>query len=160
MKIIFLLSLILSLSSEEYWLSVNAKVTAYTAWDPIDANSGYQDGYTSIGINTQLTNEPNKIYGIAADPRILPYHTEVYVPKYWDMLQNNKVSRPTRVIVDDTGYNMRRSWDNGIIHIDVRFRNRETAINWGVKYTRIYIKFNSIEETNNWIHNRYRSSSR
>jgi len=115
-----------------------AKVTAYTPWDEIDANSGYQDGYTAIMVDTQSGN-PNEMYGIAADPRAIPYGTRVYVPEYWESLQNNKNSIPTRIIVDDTGGAMRQSWDHGELHIDVRYRTKDAARKWGVKHMKIFI---------------------
>lgn len=110
---------------------VEVAVTAYTPFDAIDSRSGFQDGYTSIMVNTQSGN-PNHMYGIAADPRVLPYGTEIYVPGYWEALQRNKVSKPTRMTrVDDTGGAMRRSWRRyGVIHIDLRFRTTRGARNW------------------------------
>jgi 3D (Asp-Asp-Asp) domain-containing protein len=118
---------------------IKAKVTAYTPWDEIDSNSGYQDGYTSTMVDTQST-DPNKIYGIAADPRAIPYGTKVYVPGYWESLQNNKISVPTKMtIVDDTGGKLRQSWNDGILHIDIRYRTNKAAKNWGVKHIEIFI---------------------
>lgn len=118
---------------------VHAKVTAYTPWDVIDSNSGYQDGYTSIMVNTSSTN-PNNIYGIAADPRAIPYGTKVYVPGYWESIRNNKNSIPTKMtVIDDTGGALRRSYDRGIIHIDVRYRTEQAARNWGVKWMKVFV---------------------
>lgn len=117
-----------------------ARVTAYTAYDPIDSHSGYQDGYTSTMVNTQSSN-PEHMYGIAADPRAVPYGTQVYVPGYWESLQRNRTSRPTEMTqVDDTGGALRRSWSReGIIHLDVRYRTRRAALNWGVRWMRVFI---------------------
>lgn len=117
-----------------------ARVTAYTAWDPIDANSGYQDGYTSTMVDT-CSNNPHDVYGIAADPRAIPYGTAIYVPGYWESLQKNKIMVPTRMtIVDDTGGMLRNSWDNEkIVHLDVRYRTRRAALNWGVRWMRVFI---------------------
>ncbi len=112
-----------------------AKVTAYTPWDAIDKNSGYQDGYTSIMKDTRV--EP---YGIAADTRILPYGTKIYVPGYFESLLRNKTNRPNEMtVVDDTGAYMRRSWDRGIIHIDVRYRTSAAAKKWGTRWMYIFV---------------------
>jgi 3D (Asp-Asp-Asp) domain-containing protein len=112
-----------------------AKVTAYTPWDAIDKHSGYQDGYTSTMKDTRKNP-----YGIAADPRVIPYGTKVYVPNYFESLLRNKSSRPTTMtIVDDTGGAMRRSWRNGIIHIDVRYRTSRAAKKWGTRWMYIFI---------------------
>lgn len=124
-------------SSKGRWVYV--KVTAYTPWDAIDSHSGYQDGYTSIMVNTKSVN-PNKIYGIAADPRAIPYGTKVYVPGYWESIKNNKNTVPTEmVIIDDTGGALRRSYDNGVIHIDVRYRTGHAARKWGVKWMKVFV---------------------
>lgn len=110
---------------------IRALVTVYTPWDEIDRNSGYQDGFTATMVNTRSTN-PNHIYGIAADPRVLPYGTRIYVPGYWEALQRNRTSRPTEMMrVDDTGGTMRQNWSrHRIIHIDLRFRTQRGALNW------------------------------
>jgi 3D (Asp-Asp-Asp) domain-containing protein len=128
------------------------KVTGYTPWDAIDSRSGYQDGYTSTMVNTRST-DPNAIYGIAADPRVVPYGTQIYVPGYWESLQNNTRSRPTRMSrVDDTGgkvrrfrphYQMvgdRRVWVE--MHLDVRYRTRRGINRFlphGVHYLQVFI---------------------
>jgi 3D (Asp-Asp-Asp) domain-containing protein len=118
---------------------VYALVTAYTPWDKIDSGSIYQDGFTSTMVNTS-SNDPNDIYGIAADPNAIPYGTKIYVPGYWESLMNNKVSVPTRMTtVDDTGGMMRRSWSKGIIHIDIRYRTTKSALQWGRKWMYIFI---------------------
>jgi len=117
---------------------VRALVTAYTPWDAIDSNSGYQDGYTATMVDTTSGN-PNDMYGVAADPRAIPYGTEIYVPDYWESLQANQNSIPSRIIVDDTGGMMRRNWDRGVLHIDVRYRTTEAAKKWGKRWVTIFI---------------------
>lgn len=124
-----------------------AKVTAYT---PGPESCGpYADGFTSVGVNTRSI-DPNNIYGLAADPRDIPYGTAVFIPEYWEMLQNNFTSVPSRMTeIDDTGGAMRqfrphyRNIRNQRVyiefHIDVRFRQVSTCRRWGVKYLRIFI---------------------
>jgi 3D (Asp-Asp-Asp) domain-containing protein len=96
------------------------------------------------------SSNPSNAYGIAADPRVIPYGTNIYIKEYDDMLQNNKNFVPSNVAsVDDTGGAMRQfkpQWrDVGgetviiEIHLDVRFRLEKTATKWGVKYLQVFI---------------------
>jgi 3D (Asp-Asp-Asp) domain-containing protein len=124
-----------------------ALVTDYT---PGPESCGpYADGFTSIMVNTNSTN-PNNVYGIAANPRVLPYGTSVYVPGYWEMLQRNTNLVPTEMTkIDDTGADMRRfrpHWrtiDGQRVkiefHLDIRVRQVRTALNWGRQYKRVFI---------------------
>lgn len=124
-----------------------AKVTAYTPG--VESCGIYADGFTSIMVNTNSTN-PNNVYGIAANPRVLPYGTSVYVPGYWEMLQGNRNLVPTEMTkIDDTGsamvrfrphwrsVNSQRVWIEA--HLDVRVRQVRTALNWGVKYIQVFV---------------------
>lgn len=125
------------ISPKGYW--VWATVTAY---EPSSVSCGkYADGKTSTGVNVHST-DPQKAYGYAADPRMIPYGTSIYVPQYWEILQKNRNPnfRPSEpLIVDDTGGIMRRSGDKGIIHIDVRFRTIAACKKWGVRRMKIFI---------------------
>lgn len=86
------------------WKPILVTTTAYT-WrdDGDDISIGAGDGKTATmkdAINT---------YGIAADPRTLPYGTTLYVSGYGEFK------------VDDTGGAMRQAWINdNVIHIDLR----------------------------------------
>lgn len=124
-----------------------AKVTAYT--NGPESCGPYADGFTSIMVNTNSTN-PNNVYGIAANPRVIPYGTSVYIEGYWEMLQGNRNLVPTEMTkIDDTGSAMRRfrpHWRtvNGQrvwveAHLDVRVRQVRTALNWGVKYMKVFV---------------------
>ena len=121
---------------------VMAKVTAYCPCAICCGKSKSHSlyGITSIGVNV-LSNNPNDAYGIAADPRVLPYNTKIYVPGYWESLQNNKSFVPNEMIrVDDTGGAMRQSWKNErVIHLDVRYRTHKAAKSWGVKYMKVFV---------------------
>ncbi len=57
-------------------------------------------------------------YGVAADPRAIPYGTVLRIPGYGD------------AVVDDTGSGMRRSWAKGIIHLDLRIPLRRYDGAW------------------------------
>jgi 3D (Asp-Asp-Asp) domain-containing protein len=106
MRSLMLVLLLCSATADEgRW--VWAKLTGYTPWDAIDSHSGFQDGYTATMVNTR-SSHPNHIYGIAANPRHLPYGTQVYVPGYWEALQRNRTSVPREMTrVDDTGSRVR-----------------------------------------------------
>lgn len=68
------------------------------------------------------------VRGIAADKRAIPYHTRVWIPGYG------------ATEVDDTGAAMRNDWrDHHRIHIDLRMRNYEAAMEYGVRYVWIKI---------------------
>lgn len=138
MRLIILLFFISQIFAESNGKWVRALVTAYTPWDVADSDSGYQDGFTSTMVDTRSLN-PNHIYGVAADPRAVPYGTKIYIPEYWESLQSNKNSIPTKIVVDDTGGAMRNSWDNGILHFDVRYRTTKAAKRWGKRWMMVYI---------------------
>jgi 3D (Asp-Asp-Asp) domain-containing protein len=119
-----------------------ARVTAYCPCE-ICCGKEITDpayGITSTQVNV-LSGNPNDAYGIAADPRAVPYGTTIYVPEYWESLQRNRTFIPTDPIqVDDTGGGMRRSWSReGVIHLDVRYRTHSAAQNWGRRWMRVFI---------------------
>mgnify|MGYP005856694729 CR=1 FL=1 len=124
-----------------------AKVTAYTAGP--ESCGPYTDGYTSTMVNTR-SNNPHHVYGIAVNPRVIRYGSSIYVPGYWESLQQNRNLRPIYMTVaDDTGSamrNFRPHWRNVNgervfveTHIDIRYRSVKTCHDWGVKYMRIFI---------------------
>ncbi len=126
-----------------------AKVTAYTPG--VESCGSFADGKTSIGVNTRSIN-PNHIYGIAVDPSEISYGTYIYVPEYWESLQNNTSAIPSDMTkADDTGASMRNfrpywrtvNGERVLIqhHIDIRYRTVRAARNWGVRYMRIFIYF-------------------
>jgi 3D (Asp-Asp-Asp) domain-containing protein len=86
-----------------------AKVTAYCPCSKCCGKDA--DGVTSKGVDANLP-------GIAADPKRVPYGTVLNVPGYGS------------AVVDDTGGAMRRST---VVHLDVRFKTHQEALNWGVK---------------------------
>ncbi len=103
---------------ERVWV----KVTAYCPGSCCCSPSA--DGTTSTGRKTD--QHP---YGIAADPRLLPYGTMIQVPGYMD------VSYPDAWWeVDDTGGAMRQSAELGVVHLDLRFKHHWSAQQWGVRW--------------------------
>ena len=93
-----------------------------TAYCPCSKCCGYATpGRTSTGRSAWKP-------GIAADPRALPYGTEIYVKGYG------------RRRVDDTGGAMRRSWRRkGVLHLDIRMTYHYQAVRWGRKMMKVRI---------------------
>jgi 3D (Asp-Asp-Asp) domain-containing protein len=77
----------------------------------------FSDGRTAI--NRDVTKFP---YGIAVEPKLVPYRLMVDVPGYGVAM------------VDDTGGAMRRSATKGVIHFDLRFTTHTQARQWGVRH--------------------------
>lgn len=112
-----------------------------TAYSPHAKSCGKWSklGKTSTGVYVR-SDDPDDVYGIAADPKMVPYGTKIYVPGYFEKLQNNKTLIPTEMTgVDDTGGAMRKSARKGILHIDVRFRTQTEAERWGVREMEVFI---------------------
>lgn len=103
-----------------YKKTVTAKVTGYTPG--AESCGKFADGLTSIGENAWSLD------GVAADPKVLPYGTIVFIPGvgYRE--------------VDDTGAAMRDAWkDKREIHIDLRFAEVKDALEWGVRHLPVHI---------------------
>lgn len=116
-------------------------VWAYvTAYCPCSICCGsHANGRTSTGVNVR-SGDPHDAYGYAVDPSVIPYGTRIYVPGYWESLQNNRSFIPTEPLkADDTGGAMRRSGRRGILHIDVRYRTHRAAQKWGTREMRVFI---------------------
>jgi len=58
--------------------------------------------------HTATMTKAKETYGIAADPRALPYGTVLRIPGYGEFK------------TDDTGRAMRDSWNEGVVHLDLR----------------------------------------
>jgi 3D (Asp-Asp-Asp) domain-containing protein len=104
-----------------------AKVTAYT---PSIEGGGAGTGLTSTGYQTD-----DRPYGIAVDPRAIPYFSVIRVPGY---RESESKGGPWH-LCDDTGGAMRQATDAGILHIDVRMRNVASARAWGVRLVVVQI---------------------
>ena len=94
-----------------------AKVTAYC---PCAKCCGKMRGITSIGKSAWTK-------GIAADPKLIPYGTKIEIPQYG------------KSIVDDTGFDMRKSNKLGIVHLDVRMTYHWEAKLWGCRWIQIKV---------------------
>jgi 3D (Asp-Asp-Asp) domain-containing protein len=82
------------------WKALRVTTTAYV---PVAEQCDSDPEHTATGTLAQTT------YGVAADPRALPYGTQLRIPGYGD------------VTVDDTGSRMVRSWrKKGLVHLDLR----------------------------------------
>ncbi len=102
---------------------VQVKTTAYC---PCAICCGlFSDGRTSI--NRDVTKFP---YGIAVEPKLVPYRLMVDVPGYGTAM------------VDDTGGAMRQSAKNGVVHFDLRFITHSEARRWGVRHMYIALPAN------------------
>ena len=96
-----------------------------TQWVPIKTTGycpcwrccgAFANGHTAI--NRDVAKFP---FGIAVEPKLLPYRIELDVPGYG------------RAMVDDTGGAMRQSALKGTVHLDLRFQSHQEALNWGVR---------------------------
>lgn len=112
-----------NLPLEEKSLSPKIKRMLVTAYCPCGKCCGqYADGKTSIGRNARET------FGVAADPKVLPYGTKLKIPGVIGIRE-----------VDDTGGAMRQSTKKGICHIDVRFHSHEKALEFGRQWLNVEI---------------------
>ncbi len=99
-----------------YYVKTRPILMKLTAYCPCEKCCGDDaNGKTSIG------RDAWKTYGVAADPKLLPYGTRLDIPGIGIR------------IVDDTGGAMRQSAKKGIWHIDIRFHTHKEADEFGVK---------------------------
>ncbi len=103
---------------------IRCLVTAYT---PSVAGGGAGTGLTS----RQTKTEANP-WGVAADPRALPYGCHVRIPGY---TPTARLGPDAWWPIDDTGGRLRQDWvGGGVVHLDVRFIHRDAAIRWGMRW--------------------------
>jgi 3D (Asp-Asp-Asp) domain-containing protein len=95
-----------------------------TAYCPCEKCCGIyaRDPVTSIG--RELATHP---YGIAADHTLIPPYTVLTVPGYGT------------ATVDDTGSAMRKSGEDKIVHIDLRYETHQEALDWGRRWVWIAV---------------------
>ncbi len=96
-----------------------------TTWVPVKT-TGYCPCWRCCGMfangHTAINRDVMKFpFGIAVEPKLLPYRIELDVPGYG------------RALVDDTGGAMRQSALKGTVHLDLRFQTHQEALNWGVR---------------------------
>ncbi len=92
-----------------YWKPLVVTTTAYS---PTTEQCDDTPGETATGTDAR------RVYGVAADPRAVPYGTVLRIPGYGD------------APVDDTGGDMRRNWKRGIVHLDLRIPLRRYDGQW------------------------------
>lgn len=93
-----------------YWKPLVVTTTAYA---PTAEQCDDTPGETATG------SDARQEYGIAADPRAVPYGTVLRVPGYGD------------APVDDTGGAMRQDWEkHGVVHLDLRIPLRRFDGHW------------------------------
>jgi 3D (Asp-Asp-Asp) domain-containing protein len=76
---------------------------------------------------TSRNKDAWKTFGVAADPKVLPYGTKLNIPGVGIR------------VVDDTGGAMRKDTKKGICHIDVRFHDHKEALAFGRKWLNVEI---------------------
>lgn len=128
------------------WLTLLALAAVVLAgeWKPLEVRATAYCGCTiccgvrAVGLTADGTDIRDWPYGVAVDPRQIPYGTLLYVPAGDGYLDNQ--SPEDRVFyADDTGGIIRRrTRATGMIHIDLRFRRHSSAIKFGVKRMTIY----------------------
>lgn len=88
------------------------------------------------GGNKTSTGDKATVYdGVAADPKLLPYRTQLNIPGIGIKE------------VDDTGGGMRQSAKQGIYHIDVRMPSHSEARKWGVRWLEVEVLGNPFGAT-------------
>lgn len=95
-----------------------------TAYCPCERCCGVYASTPTTAIGLDLATHPR---GIAADHSLLPPLTVLDIPGYGTGT------------VDDTGSAMRRSGEEGVIHIDLRYQDHDEALRWGRQWLWIAI---------------------
>lgn len=113
------------------WLDLPVLITAYTPYDALDADHWSTKDFVTA------TNKDWRVYpyGVATDPKALPFGTRVVIPGYMD------VSYPQESwSVDDTGGRMRKNWrERDIIHLDLRYQTQASAREWAPGWHTVWV---------------------
>lgn len=110
---------IISRGDSKDYIPIQAIITAYA---PYDNKSGICNDGTP---DTTATGTKPKIGTLAADPKRIPYGTEIYIDGYG------------LGIVEDTGSALRKDKEN--IRIDIFMETYEEAMEWGKKEMIVYL---------------------
>lgn len=128
--------LILLLASLVYageWVPMEVTATAYC---PCILCCGSR----AAGITADGTKVSEYHYGVASDPRSLPYGTKVLIPHGIGYLDKTYPADDRIFVVDDTGGALRRNTRRtGRVHIDLRFVQHRNALRFGVKRITIQV---------------------
>ena len=116
------------------WMAVPALVTAYTDHDP-DAPLG-ADGEPLRQTAWKQRSTVTHPYGVAADPKLVPYGSKVLLPEYM------ATSFPDRAWeIEDTGGALRKSRrEHFIVHLDLRYRTTYSAMKQGKQWMDITVE--------------------
>lgn len=116
-------------------------------WVPMEVNaSGYCPcqiccGERAAGVTADNTKVKDVPYGVASDPRRLPYGTTVWIPLgvgYLD--RSRKTDDDRQFTVDDTGGYLRtQTRRTDVVHIDLRFKYHSSAKRFGRRLITIYV---------------------
>ena len=114
------------------WVPVEVTATAYC---PCTRCCGER----AVGLTADGTDVRTWPYGIAVDPRWLPYGTPILVPHGLGYLDQQQPA--ARVFyADDTGGTIRRrARATGRPHIDLRFRQHGNAVRFGVRVITVLV---------------------
>lgn len=116
------------------WIPTEAVLTAYC---PCAKCCGER----AVGLTADGTDVRYAPYGVAADPRRLPYGTTVFIPIGHGYLDKQNTTEAQRQFtVDDTGGIIRRrTRSTGVLHLDLRFIHHRNAVKFGVRQATVYI---------------------
>jgi 3D (Asp-Asp-Asp) domain-containing protein len=132
-KFCVLLLAVCVLAAEE-WYPVEVIATAYCP-------CAICCGVRAVGLTADGTDVKDYPYGIAVDPKKIPYNTQIWIPQGNGYLDRQMPDDAARVFyADDTGGIIRRrTRSTGTLHIDLRFRRHSSAVQFGVKPMTIWI---------------------
>ena len=120
------LMLLATLACAGEWVPVEVIATAYC---PCRVCCGTR----AVGLTADGTDVQTWPYGVAVDPRWLPYGTPIWIPTGAGYLDQQQPEERT-FYADDTGGTIRRrTRATGRPHIDLRFRQHANAIRFGVR---------------------------
>ena len=126
--------------SADYWLPIRVESTGYCPCRRCCGRGA--DGVVAWHPNGRKRRTRDHPWGIAADPRILPYGTRVAVPREdgtHEYKPSRNVSDNYAWTVDDTGGDMRGAWDDGRIAIDLRFIHHRSGDRYGRHWRTVYV---------------------
>lgn len=114
------------------WMPVEVVATAYC---PCRVCCGVR----AVGLTADGTDVRKWPYGIAVDPKQIPYGTPIMVPTGSGYLDNQQPDDRVFYADDTGGIIRRRTRATGVIHIDLRFRRHSSAAQFGVKRLTILV---------------------
>lgn len=127
-----ILLLIASLACAAEWQPLEVIATAYC---PCTICCGVRaSGLTADGTDTKTWP-----YGIAVDPKVIPYETPILIPVGAGYLDHQQPEDRIFYADDTGGIIRRRTRSTGTVHIDLRFRRHSSAREFGIKTIIIWI---------------------